>query len=127
MRNEFVKIAFEEYNSVNEQAKKRGFRYLTCTGISDFIYDFFIYDGKNSPQLDDGKSGYLQKCVQVVAKLCDDLPGHKNYKVLFDNYFTTFDVLHHFRSKGIHAVGTIRLNRLPGCHLDANKDLIKNG
>ena len=37
------------------------------------------------------------------------------------------DLLHHLRLKGIHAVGTIRLNRLRGCSLDANKDLIKNG
>ena len=35
-------------------------------------------------------------------------------------------LLHQFRSKGIYAVGTIRLNRLRGCPLDANKDLIKN-
>ena len=31
------------------------------------------------------------------------------------------------RLKGIHAVGTIRLNCLQGCPLDANKDLMKNG
>ena len=47
--------------------------------------------------------------------------------MFFDNWFTTLDLLQHFRSKGIHAVGTIRLNRLRGCLLDANKDLMKNG
>ena len=67
------------------------------------MYDFFGYAGKNSAELDDGKFGHLQKCAQVVAKLCDDLSGHKNYKMFFDNWFATFDILHHFRSKGIHA------------------------
>ena len=30
------------------------------------MYEFFVYDGKNSSELDDGKFGHLQKCVQVV-------------------------------------------------------------
>ena len=36
------------------------------------------------------------------------------------------DLLHYFRSKGIHPVGKIRLNRLQGSSLDINKNLIKN-
>ena len=125
-----MKIEPEEYNSVDKQiiasktkyssirkykpkkSKKSGFKYLVRADISGFTYDFFIYDGKNPAELDDRKFGHLQKCAQVLAKLCDDLPGHKNYKVFFDNWFTTLDLLHPFRSKGIHAVGTIRLNRL---------------
>ena len=47
--------------------------------------------------------------------------------MFFDNWFTTLDLLHHFRSKGIHAVGTVQLNRLQCCPLDENKDLMKNG
>ena len=31
------------------------------------MYDFFICGRKNSPGLDDGKFGHLQKCAQVVA------------------------------------------------------------
>ena len=63
-------------------------------------------------EIDNGKFGHLQKCRQVVAKLCDHLSGYKNYKVFFDNWFTTLDLMHHFKSKGIHAVSTIQLNRL---------------
>ena len=37
------------------------------------------------------------------------------------------DLLHRIRSKGIHAVVTVRLNHFRGCSLDANKDLMKNG
>ena len=58
------------------------------------MYVFFVYDGKNSTELDNGKFGHLQKCAQVVAKLCDDLLGHKNYKAFFDNWFTMLDLLH---------------------------------
>ena len=104
-----------------------GFKNLVRAGIYRFMYDFFVYDGKNSAEPDDRKFGHLQKFTHVVAKLCDDLPGHKNYKVLFDNWFTTPDLLHHFRSKEIHVVGTTRLKLLRGCPLDANKDLLKSG
>ena len=48
-------------------------------------------------------------------------------KLYSDNWFATLDLLHHFRSREIQAIGTIRLNRLRGCPLDANKDLMKNG
>ena len=47
--------------------------------------------------------------------------------VFFDDWFTTLDLLHHFRSNGIHAVDTIRSNRLQGGTLDASKDFLKNG
>ena len=62
-----------------------GFKNLVDAGISGYMYDFFVYDGKNFAELDDGKFGHLQKCAQVVAKLCDDLPGHKNYKEFVEN------------------------------------------
>ena len=86
-----------------KKPKKWGFKNLTRAGITGFMYDFFVYDGNKSAELDDGKFGHLKKCAQVVAKLCDDITGHKNYKVFFDSWFVMLDPLHHFRSKGIHA------------------------
>ena len=78
-----------KYSSIRQcspkKPKKWEFKNLPRVGISGFIYDFLVYDGKNSAELDDGKFGHLQKCAKVVAKLCDDLPGHKSYKVFFDN------------------------------------------
>ena len=91
------------------------------------MYDFFVYNGKNYAELDDGKFGHLQKCAQFVVKPCDDLPVRNNYEVFFDNWFTTLDLLHHFKLKGIYSVGTIRLNPFWGCPLAANKELMKNG
>ena len=49
------------------------------------------------------------------------------HKLFTSYWFTTLDLLHHFRSKGIHAVGTTRLNHLQDCPIDTNKDLMKNG
>ena len=146
VQEEFVKKELEEYNLVDEQIiplkkkylsirqynakklKKRGFKNLVPAGMSGFMHDFFVYDGKTFSQLDDGKFGHLQKCAQVVVTtLCDYLPGYKDYKVFFGNWFTTLDILNHFASKGKHAIGTLQSNRLQCCPLDANKALIKNG
>ena len=46
---------------------------------------------------------------------------------IINSSLKTLDTLYHFRSKGIHTVGTIRLNRLLSCPFDTNKDLMKNG
>ena len=95
VQEKFVKIEPEEYNLVNEQIippkrkyspirqynakkpRKWRFKNFVRADISGFTYDFFVYDRKNSAELDDGKFSHLQKCAHVVAKLCDDLPGHK--------------------------------------------------
>ena len=68
-----------------KKPKKWGFKNLTRAGVTGFMYDIFVYDGSKSAELDDGKFGHLKKCAQVVAKLCDDITGHKNYKVFFDS------------------------------------------
>ena len=112
---EFVKIEPEEYNSFDKQkisskaksfvyqtiesekAKRWGFKNLLRAIISGFMHDFSLYDGNNSAELDNKEFGHLQKCAQVVAKLCDDLPGHKNCKVFLNNWFTTLDLLNHVR------------------------------
>ena len=98
VRDEFVKIEPEEYKWVDEQImpvkaryssirqynpkkpKRCWFKNLVHADIAGFMCDFSVYDGKNSAELDDGKFGHLQKCAQVVTKLCSDLPGHKNLK-----------------------------------------------
>ena len=62
--------------------------------------------------------------AQVVPKPYDDLPDHQKDKGFFDNCFKTSDILHQFRSKEIHALGTIQLNSLGDFLLDENEDLI---
>ena len=100
LRNQFVKVEPEEYHSVDEQIipsktkyssirqynpkkpKKWGFKNLVRAGSSGFMYDFFVYDGKSSTENpSDTKYSHLQKCSQVVARLCEDLSRNKNYKV----------------------------------------------
>uniref|UniRef100_F6X7P9 PiggyBac transposable element-derived protein domain-containing protein n=1 Tax=Ciona intestinalis TaxID=7719 RepID=F6X7P9_CIOIN len=136
VRNECIKIQPEQSHSVDEQiipAKtkyskfrqynpkkpvKWGFKNMVRADSSGFMYDFYIYGGKDSKQLalsDDAT--HLQKSAQTVVKLCQHLPVKQNHQLFFDNWFTTLDLLIYLKEIGINACGTIR----------GNEDLKKNG
>ena len=147
VRNQCTEVEPEEYHSVDEQIipsktkfsrirqynpktpKKWGFKNLVRAGSSGIMYDFFIYEGKPTTNNENDNTDYdhLQKSAQVVGKLCQNLPGHKNHKLFFDNCFSTLELMLYLKNKGILAVGTIRLNRLGGCSVSSNKDLQKAG
>ena len=61
--------------------------------------------------------------------LVSRVPVGCNYKLAFDNYFTSVRLLQQLRESGILAVGTIRGNRLHGAvsHLKTEKQLKKEG
>ena len=144
VRNQCIKIEPEEFQSVDEQIipsktrftkirqynpkkpKKWGFKNLVRAGSSGFMYDFYLYSGKETTN-NDVPYNHLQKSAQVVAKLCQELPGQKGHKLFFDNWFSTLELFHYLKDHGIHAVGTIRANRLQGCPLESVKDLTKQG
>ena len=76
--NDYLKNKVFVYQAIqSEKAKKVEVQNLVCAGFAGFMYDLSVYDWKNSVELDDGQLVHLQKCAQVVAKLCNDLPVHK--------------------------------------------------
>ena len=143
VRNECIKVDPEECHSVDEQIipsktkrtkirqynpkkpKKWGFKNLVRAGASGFMYDFYLYAGKENDDNPDFQG--LQKCAQVVAKLCKDLPRNVGHKVFFDNWFSTLELILYLKNEGLLAAGTIRANRLHNCPLKANKDIEKEG
>ena len=140
-----MKIPPEECHSVDEQiipaktkysgirqynAKKPvkwGFKNLVRAGASGFMYDFYLYAGKDEQKNDGPEISKLQKCARVVARLCDHLPKHSNHKLFCDNWFITLDLLLYLKRIGIHVCGTVRSNCLQGCALNADKDLKRKG
>jgi len=89
------------------------------------IYGFYIYDGKASDR-EESTYTHLQKSAQVVAKLCQGLPTHAGFKVCFDNWFSTLDLMRYLQERGILAIDTIRANRIQRCSLTSNKELEKS-
>ena len=138
VRNNCVKVEAEVEHSVDEQiipAKtkysgirqynpkkpvKWGFKNFVRAGKSGIIYDFFMYTGASTS--DQNCNGYY-----VVTRLCDTLPKNKNYRVFFDNWFTSYDLCTDLKSYGILTTATLRVDRMLKCPLMSEKELKKKG
>ena len=100
---------------------KWGFKNFIRAGKSGMIYDFFIYAG--------ARSAGTESCgaEDVVLHLVEGVPKNKNFRIFFDNWFSTLSLLCELRNRGILATGTFRSSRIGGCPLMSEKDLKKEG
>jgi hypothetical protein len=115
----------QQYNP--KKPVKWGFKNLVRAGSSGFMYDFYIYAGKDE-MLETNKDGAkLSKSAQVVANLCQSLPTNAGHKLFFDNWFSTLDLMLYLQQKGVLACGTMRVNRLKKCPLKKTKELESDG
>lgn len=104
--------------------KKWGYKILLLCGSNGIPYNLEVFVGKavHPPELADiGASG------NVVLRLAEPIPKHQNFKMFFDNWFTSVKLMHVLAQQGIHCVGTVRLNRLPGSCMAKEEDLKKAG
>ncbi|XP_064614473.1 piggyBac transposable element-derived protein 3-like [Liolophura sinensis] len=91
---------------------------------SGILHDFEVYQGKTGTNRDKSALGVAG---EVVSKLSDTLPSHKNYKLFADNLFTSVGLLEKLQQTGFQYTGTVRANRLHGCSLKSEKELSKLG
>ena len=89
-------------------------------GASD---DFYLY-GEKEPE-NQNLYSYLQKCAQVVLRLCETLPKHMEHNVFFDNWFTNWDWMLFLKKDGCLVAESIRSNHVQGCPVIANKYIAK--
>jgi hypothetical protein len=117
VRSKCLEISPEENNSIDEQIipykgktssmrqynpkkpKKWGFKSIARCGASGILYDFFIYTGKS-----------IEKPTESVAansviKLVETLPEHQNFKIYFDNWFSTIGLAIKLTLSGHYFVG----------------------
>ncbi|XP_054087559.1 piggyBac transposable element-derived protein 4-like isoform X2 [Zeugodacus cucurbitae] len=105
IRENFNKLPQEEHQSVDEQiiafkgrstykqynpAKphKWGLKMFTRAGTSGLVYDFTLYVGEGTCQ-----SYGLGLSSDIVLYLAKTIPKHKNFKLYFDNWFTSVSLL----------------------------------
>uniref|UniRef100_A0A3B4UI05 PiggyBac transposable element-derived protein domain-containing protein n=1 Tax=Seriola dumerili TaxID=41447 RepID=A0A3B4UI05_SERDU len=87
---------------------KWGFKIWASAGQSGFLYDFDVCQGAENPDKEKSDVGVTG---DVVLKMTSTLPTGKNHKVFADNYFTSVPLLEHLNGRGIHYIGTVRMNR----------------
>lgn len=143
----FLSVPMEEMLAVDEQIcatktrhhlkqylplkpHKWGFKLFILSGTSGFCYKFEIYTGTDN----DSNKRYcgepdLGASANVVIRLSREIENNQNYKVYFDNYYTTIPLINYLAKRGIHSLGTARRNRIPSCKVpkDTDAKAIKRG
>ena len=90
-------------------------------GQSGIIYDFFLYGGKDST------GGNPCSADAIALKLSEGIPRNQGFRLFFDNWFSTLDLMVQLKSIGILSTATFRTNRLKGCPIASDKELKKEG
>ena len=141
IRKKCNEIDQEEYQSVDEQIiptksrsslkqylpnkpHKWGYKVISRAGQSGIIYDFEMYTGKNDSIVPQDGLGISST---YVMRLSEGIPNGKNYKLFYDNWFSSVPLAVKLYERGILSLATIRANRLKGCILKEEKDLKKEG
>ncbi|XP_043064548.1 piggyBac transposable element-derived protein 3-like, partial [Drosophila ficusphila] len=139
LKEKFNEISQEEYQSCDEQMisfkghhslkqylpkkpHKWGFKMFSRAGVSGIIYDFCLYVGDGTC-----KSYGLGLSSDIVLHLASNIPENQNFKLFFDNWFTSVSLMIALKERGILAVGTIRNNRLKNVNLLNEKQLADKG
>ncbi|XP_055914246.1 piggyBac transposable element-derived protein 3-like [Eupeodes corollae] len=132
LNKRFSTVVLERYLAVDEQmcstkarsilkqympAKphKWGFKLFILCGVSGFGYNFEIYSGQENI-LEEGEP-QLGASSNIVMRLARKIPNNSNYRLYFDNYYTSLPLIEHLARRGIHSLGTVRKNRIPNCKL----------
>ena len=88
-------------------------------------YDFEFYQGKGTGVSEDHKD--LGLGGSIVMGLVENLPERENFKVYFDNFFTSIPLLIQLKEKGFHALGVLKTNRMSGAILKPKGDMKRQG
>ena len=85
---------------------------------SGIMHDFSLYSGL--------VNGHKCTGSYIVLKLLETLPKYKNFKIFFNNWFSSIPLCLALRD-GYLATATLRADCTKGCPLPAEKDLKKQG
>ena len=120
----YLKQNFQVYGNIIQKSLKNGvLRTWSVLGLPE-LCTIFSFMKENQRQIME-MTTLIMTIYKNQHKLLSEY--HKNHKLLFDNWFSTLELMLYLKNKEIFAVGTIRLNRLSGCSVSSNKDLQKAG
>lgn len=137
LNSKFGSIPFQQTLSVDEQicaskarhhmkqylpAKphKWGYKLYVLCGSDGFSYKFEIYAGS---EYHDQAEPDLGSSANTVIRLCKNVPENQNFRIYFDNYYTSVPLLVYLAKKGIYSLGTVRRSRIPNTKIPNEKEL----
>ncbi|KAJ8933672.1 hypothetical protein NQ314_013884 [Rhamnusium bicolor] len=90
-------------------------------GTSGQVFDSIIYQGSTT-ELDPAMLTTFGHGALVVPKLAERI-NEKNVLLIFDNYFSNYNLLQYLRNKNIYAMCTTRQNRFNKPPISSDKDM----
>jgi hypothetical protein len=93
-----------------------GYKVWCLCSTQGYLFSFDVYTGKSQTPNQQGPLGPF-----VVKKLLSIISDPTGYKVYFDNFFTSPQLLSDLRKSGFRATGTIRENRIGGAPFTETK------
>ena len=98
--------------------------FLLCTP-DGLVTDLLFYQGKTT-SIDEGFKNFGLG-ASIVLQLFQILPSGCNFKLIFDNYFTSLSMMRHIKEMEFFCIGPIRNNRIEHCPLATEIELKKKG
>nr|XP_047132561.1 piggyBac transposable element-derived protein 3-like [Hydra vulgaris] len=114
LRENFLKVSPEENQSVDEimvafkgrsflkqyvpnKPNKWGFKLWGRCGVSGYLYDFDLYQGKEIKKKDEYSPHGIG--ASVVIKMTSTLPENHIFKIFADNYFSSLPLLDELKKR----------------------------
>lgn len=104
-----ARIGLKQYNP--KKPHKWGYKNFVLSGISGFSYDFDVFAGAQSNVVPPNAPN-LGTSSNVVLKLLDTIRKNQNFKIFFDNWFSSVPLIIHLTKQGILPLGTVKINRV---------------
>ena len=101
---------------------KFGYKFWVAATLLGYAIQFYPYAG-----MDENYDSNVELGGSVVGTLAEKLPSqvHSNYHIIMDNFFTSPNLLHILKAKGIAATETVRINCVENAHLRPIKEMEK--
>ena len=123
-------IPFKGASSIKQYIPKKpykwGYKMFLLCDHKGMVYDFIPYTGKISP-VDDPAIPDLGPSSNSVLHLAECIPAGKNYRIYFDDWFTSIKLIEHLATRQIWACGTVQERRLPCLTCKTDKKLQESG
>lgn len=84
--------------------------YSLNDGGTSYMHNFYLFRGKDVSRVADGVSASAYPVVSLTRHACYE---NRNHILYSDNYFQSISLCNELMNRGIHCVGTLRINRIP--------------
>ena len=102
-----------------------GIKSFVRCGKSSKAYDFELYQGAGTGI--SAEHTYLGLDGSTVMQLVKNIPRNENFKVFFDNYFTSIVLLLELKALGMYSLGVVKSNRMAGTISKPKSSMQKEG